>query len=107
MSVLAAAAMLAVVALVAIGNVQAAAADQAEKSLGPIGYLFNFLYKNPIVFLAIALGLGYPLGRVAVKGISLGPTAGTLLVGVLISLTAKVTFGITYSIPSGNSYCLE
>ncbi len=96
---MAAAGILAVMALVAIGSVQAADAEAAQKSLGPIGYMFNFLYQNPIVFLAIALAIGYPLGRVSIGGISLGATAGTLLVGVLISLTAKVAFGITYSIP--------
>jgi putative transport protein len=99
MSVSCAAAILALLVLVVIGSVQAAGGDEAQKSLGPIGYLFKFLDNNPIVFLFIALACGYPLGRVAVRGISLGPTAGTLLVGVMISLIAKVAFGITYSIP--------
>ncbi len=98
-SVMAAAGILALLVLVAIGSVQAAGADEAEKSLGPIGFIFKFLDDNPIVFLFIALAIGYPLGRVAIGGISLGATAGTLLVGVLISLTAKVGFDITYSIP--------
>ena len=75
------------------------AAKPAEKSYGPIGSIFNFLHKQPIVFLLLALSIGYPLGRVSLLGISLGPTAGTLLVGVAISLTAQVAFGITYSIP--------
>ena len=61
-SVMAAAGILALLVLVAIGSVQAAGADEAEKSLGPIGYIFNFLNKNPIVFLFIALAFGYPLG---------------------------------------------
>ena len=84
-------AILALLVFVAIGSVQAAGADEAEKSLGPIGFIFNFLNKQPIVFLLLALGFGYPLGRVAVKGISLGPTAGTLLVGVAISLLQALT----------------
>ncbi len=99
LSVIGAGAILAILVLVGIGSVQAAGADEAAKSLGPIGYVFNYLYKQPIVFLFLALAFGYPLGRVAVKGISLGPTAGTLLVGVAISLTAKVAFDITYSVP--------
>ena len=80
-------------------SAKGAPAKEARKSYGPIGFIFNFLNKQPIVFLLLALGLGYPLGRVAVKGISLGPTAGTLLVGVAISLTAKVAFDITYGVP--------
>ncbi len=99
LSVIGVGAILALLVFVAIGSVQAAGAAEAEKSYGPIGFIFNFLNKQPIVFLLLALGLGYPLGRVAVKGISLGPTAGTLLVGVAISLTAKVAFDITYGVP--------
>ncbi|WBU62753.1 aspartate:alanine exchanger family transporter [Paracoccus aerodenitrificans] len=60
---------------------------------------FELLDKQKFVFLLLALSIGYPLGRASFKGISLGPTAGTLLVGVLISLTAKVAYDITYSVP--------
>jgi len=86
----------------ASGGKQAAAKKDTktpEKHYGPIGSIFNFLHTQPIVFLLLALGIGYPLGKVKVMGISLGSTAGTLLVGVAISLTAQVAFGITYSIP--------
>ena len=76
-----------------------AAAKPAEKSYGAIGSIFNFLHKQPIVFLLLALAIGYPLGRVSLMGISLGPTAGTLLTGVVISIIAQLGFGITYSIP--------
>ena len=60
---------------------------------------FELLDKQKFVFLLLALGLGYPLGRVSFGGISLGPTAGTLLVGVVIAIIAKLAFDITYSIP--------
>ncbi|SFL42919.1 aspartate:alanine exchanger family transporter [Shimia haliotis] len=60
---------------------------------------FELLDKQPFVFLLLALAIGYPLGRVAIAGISLGPTAGTLLTGIVISLTAKVAFDIQYEIP--------
>ena len=60
---------------------------------------FELLDNQKFVFLLLALALGYPLGRVTVGGISLGPTAGTLLVGVILSIIAQVGFGITYSIP--------
>lgn len=60
---------------------------------------FELLDKQPFVFLLLALAIGYPLGRVAIAGISLGPTAGTLLTGIVISLSAKVAFDIQYEIP--------
>ena len=94
------AAVLTLLVLLAMSSAQAAGGEEAQKSYGPIGFLFNFLDEQPIVFLLIALAIGYPLGRVSIAGISLGPTAGTLLVGVLISLTAKIGFNITYSIPA-------
>ena len=60
---------------------------------------FELLDKQKVVFLLLALSIGYPLGRVTVAGISLGPTAGTLLVGIAFALTAKLAFDITYQIP--------
>ncbi len=47
----------------------------------------------------MSLSLGYPLGAVTVKGVNLGATAGTLIVGIALSLTAFIAFGITYSAP--------
>jgi putative transport protein len=66
---------------------------------GGLHGFFELLDKQPFIFLLLALAIGYPLGKVSIGGISLGPTAGTLLIGVAISLTAKVGFDITYSIP--------
>lgn len=60
---------------------------------------FMLLGNQPIIFLLLALTIGYPLGRVSLAGISLGSTAGTLLAGVVISLSAKLAFDITYEIP--------
>ena len=60
---------------------------------------FELLDKQPFVFLLLALAIGYPLGRLSIRGISLGPTAGTLLSGVVIAVVAKLGFDITYSIP--------
>ena len=74
-------------------------AKEAEKSYGPVGSIFNFFKLQPFVFILLALAIGYPLGRVSLMGISLGPTAGTLLTGVVIAIIAKLGFGITYAIP--------
>jgi len=60
---------------------------------------FELLDKQPIVFLLLALSIGYPLGKIAVKGVSLGSTAGTLVAGLAISITASIGFGINYAIP--------
>lgn len=80
-------------------DAKAAPAKEAKKSYGPIGSIFAFLGSNMFVFLFLSLSLGYPLGKVTVKGINLGATAGTLIVGIAMSLTAFMAFGITYSAP--------
>ncbi|MEJ2198744.1 MAG: hypothetical protein P8X54_09295, partial [Desulfuromonadales bacterium] len=80
--------------------VGALAADAAEpKSFGLVGSLFNYFATNPFAYLFLALAIGYPLGRVKVASISLGTTAGTLVVGIAIALTSSAVFGITYEIP--------
>jgi putative transport protein len=75
------------------------AAKPEKKPRGILGFILNYLGQNPFAFLFIALALGYPLGRVKVKGISLGSTAGTLVVGIVIALAASALFGIKYEIP--------
>ncbi len=76
-----------------------AADSAAPETFGAVGSLFNYFAKNPFAYLFLALALGYPLGRVKVASISLGTTAGTLVVGIAIALTSSAVFGITYSIP--------
>ena len=76
-----------------------ATAKAEKKPHGIVGFLLNYLAKNPFAYLFLALALGYPLGRVTVAGISLGTTAGTLVVGIAIALTSSAVFGITYEIP--------
>jgi putative transport protein len=77
----------------------AAAAAEAKEPHGIFGFLLNYLAKNPFAYLFLTLALGYPLGRFTVKGISLGTTAGTLVVGIGIALISSAVFGITYQIP--------
>ncbi len=71
----------------------------AEKSYGLVGTIFDYMGSNLFVFIFLAMAIGYPLGRVTIKGVNLGATAGTLIVGIAISLTAFMAFGITYSAP--------
>ena len=61
---------------------------------------FVLLGDQPIVFLLLALAIGYPLGRLSLFGISLGSTAGVLIAAVVMSMIAESGFGLTYSIPS-------
>lgn len=60
---------------------------------------FQLLGNQPIAFILLALAIGTLIGKFSFKGISLGSTAGTLLVGVILSMIAEAAFGITYSIP--------
>ncbi|TFH90288.1 aspartate:alanine exchanger family transporter [Vibrio ouci] len=60
---------------------------------------FIYLSDNPFVFLFLSLALGYPLGTLSVRGVSLGTTAGTLLVGVSLALTAFSMYGRTIPAP--------
>ncbi|TVU70159.1 transporter [Cobetia crustatorum] len=60
---------------------------------------FQLLHHQPIAFVLLALALGALIGKLNIKGISLGSTAGTLLVGIIISMSAEAIYGITYSIP--------
>lgn len=60
---------------------------------------FQLLDNQPIAFVLLALALGTLIGRFSFKTISLGSTAGTLLVGVVLSMIAQAAYGITYAIP--------
>lgn len=60
---------------------------------------FQLLGNQPIAFILLALATGTLIGKLTFKGISVGSTAGTLLVGVILSMIAQSAFDITYSIP--------
>ncbi|MEO5732727.1 MAG: hypothetical protein ABIQ87_03440 [Rubrivivax sp.] len=60
---------------------------------------FQLLGNQPIAFVLLALALGTLIGKFSFKTISLGSTAGTLLVGVVLSMIAQAAYGITYAIP--------
>lgn len=91
-------AVLAFVAVLGAAGVFAAEAA-APAPRGPLGWVLDYLAKNPFAYLFLALALGYPLGRITIGGINLGATAGTLVVGIAIALTASAVFGIKYEIP--------
>jgi len=64
-----------------------------------MSFIFSYLSSNPFVFLFLSLALGYPLGRITIKGVNLGATAGTLIVGVSLALSAYSVFGLKIEEP--------
>jgi putative transport protein len=68
--------------------------------IGLIGGVLDFLAAQPFVLLFLTLAIGTVVGRRKLAGISLGSTAGTLLVGILISLAAFLWYDIKYQVPS-------
>ncbi len=66
---------------------------------GGFGYVFHLLEQQPFLFIFIALAIGYPLGSLKFKGVGLGSTAGTLVVGLTMSLTAFLAFDIQFKLP--------
>lgn len=81
-------------------NLMAAeAAAEAKEASGVFGFFFTYLSNNPFVFLFLCLAVGYPLGWITVKGISLGTTAGTLVVGVLLALAAFAIYDLKIDAP--------
>jgi putative transport protein len=81
-------------------NAMAADAAAAVKDTsGPIGFVFAYIASNPFVFLFLAIAIGYPLGTITIKGVNLGSTAGTLVVGVSIALTSFAVYGLKIDAP--------
>ena len=60
--------------------------------------ILHGLGKQHFILLFLVVGAGYALGRVKVKGIGLGATASTLLVGLAISMWATSRYGINYAV---------
>ena len=62
-----------------------------------MAHLFGWLRGQPFVLLFLVVAAGYLLGRIKVKGIGLGATASTLLVGLVVSLFSE-KLGVSLSI---------
>ena len=67
--------------------------------LGLVGGVLDFLGSYQFVLLFTTLALGTALGRLKLGFLTLGSTAGTLLVGTSISLCAYLGYGIRYAVP--------
>lgn len=81
------------------GNALAAEAATAHDTSGPLGFIFSYIAENPFVFLFLSIAIGYPLGTVTIKGVNLGSTAGTLVVGIAIALGAFMGYGLKVDAP--------
>ncbi len=62
-------------------------------------WFLNFLHGQPLMLLFLSLGLGTLLGRVRVGILTLGSTASTLLVGLLISAAVYFGTGQRFTVP--------
>jgi putative transport protein len=70
---------------------------------GPVGGLLAALGRQPFILLFLIVAGGYALGKVQVKGVGLGSTAATLLLGLAVSLWAFQAYKVTYAIPEFTS----
>ncbi|MBN9682987.1 MULTISPECIES: aspartate:alanine exchanger family transporter [unclassified Corallococcus] len=70
---------------------------------GVFGRLLGALGHQPFILLFLVVAGGYALGKVQVKGVGLGATAATLLLGMVVSLWAFQSFHVTYAIPEFTS----
>jgi putative transport protein len=60
---------------------------------------FHLLADQPFMTIFLVLGLGYLLGRVSLGFFSLGSTAGSLLVALVVGALAFAVAGIRFGIP--------
>ena len=61
--------------------------------------IFKGLAGQPFILLFLLVAGGYALGRLKVKGISLGATAATLVLSLAVSLWAARAYDIRFAIP--------
>jgi len=61
--------------------------------------LFGFLAQQKFVLLFLTMAGGYAIAKLSVNGISLGATAGTLLLALAVSLWAGARHGIEFELP--------
>jgi len=57
------------------------------------------LSNQPFILLFLLVAAGYAVGRVKIKGISLGATASTLVLSLAVSLWAAHSYGIRFNVP--------
>jgi putative transport protein len=61
--------------------------------------VLNHLREQPFILLFAVVGAGYLVGRVKLKGISLGPTVSTLIIALGVSLFSSAVYSIPLKVP--------
>lgn len=61
--------------------------------------LFQFLADQPFFAIFVVLGIGYSIGRVSLGFFSVGSTAGSLLVALVVSSLASALAHVSFAIP--------
>ena len=61
--------------------------------------MFHLLASQPFMTIFFVLGVGYLLGRVSLGFFSLGSTAGSLMVGLIVGAAAFQIAGVRFAIP--------
>jgi putative transport protein len=67
--------------------------------LAPPGIVVRFLGREHFILLFLVMAGGYLLGKVTVKGITMGPAAGSLVIAIGLSSWASARHGIHFELP--------
>ncbi len=67
--------------------------------LAPPGIVVRFLEHEHFTLLFLVMAGGYLLGKVTVKGITMGPAAGSLVIAIGLSSWASARHGIQFHLP--------
>ena len=89
-----------IVLVVTLLVLAARAKGEGLQPLPAVDAVFEFLKRKPFILLFLTMAGGYSLGHVSVKGLSLGPTAGSLVVGMGLSLWASARHDVSFEVPS-------
>ncbi|HVJ22231.1 MAG TPA: TrkA C-terminal domain-containing protein [Polyangiaceae bacterium] len=88
-----------VVLLGALGVLFISEGGLARPSLyGLAGLVLSFLKAQDFMLLFLTVAGGYTIARLSIKGVSLGTTAGTMVLGISLSLWASGAHGIEFKL---------
>jgi putative transport protein len=85
---------------VALGIALAAVAAVLVGFITSPGVVMRFLGREHFILLFLVMAGGYLLGKVTVRGVTAGATAGSLVIAISLSYWASSRYGITFELPS-------
>lgn len=65
---------------------------------GAMAHVIRYFREQPFVLLFLVVAAGYAMGKVKFKGVTLGATASTILIGLALSLLASARYGVEFQI---------